>query len=86
MLTLMLYTQPVITQTSVPCYFIHTASSRMHFLSHYMKQVFSLDPLSLTFPATVLFPFKAFSKLFYCMMQKYHRCLFIHCITVLHHF
>ena len=27
MLTLMLYTQPVITQTSVPCYFIHTASS-----------------------------------------------------------
>ena len=44
MLTLMLYTQPVITQTSVPCYFIHTASSRMHFLSRSMKQVFSLDP------------------------------------------
>ena len=64
MLTLMLYTQPVITQTSVPCYFIHTASSRMHFLSHSTKQVFSLDLLSLTFPATVLFPFKAFSKLF----------------------
>ena len=64
MLTLMLYTQPVITQTSVPCYFIHTASSRMHFLSHSTKQVFSLDLLSLTFPVTVLFPFKAFSKLF----------------------
>ena len=64
MLTLMLHTQPVITQTSVPCYFIHTASSRMHFLSHSTKQVFSLDLLSLTFPVTVLFPFKAFSKLF----------------------
>ena len=37
---------------------------RMHFLSHSTKQVFSLDLLSLTFPVTVLFPFKAFSKLF----------------------
>ena len=79
MLTLMLYTQPVITQTSVPCYFIHTASSRMHFLSHSTKKVFSLDLLSLTFPATVLFPFKAFSKLFLFTVLQ---CCIISSVTI----